>query len=783
MSPEERTSLVKTGPAPPKLLIERRSEGPVTCLRLSGIIDEQFDGPGLSRTVAARFLILDLGGVERISSFGIRQWIDFVGAMSGRLAGLYFVECAPKIIDQFNMVANFGGPGHIVSFYAPYRCDSCDHDRRRLFRTDEETPLWRAGQAPSFPCQICGSPEYFDEDPATYFFYVAQQAKAPLPPEVASFLKSELSYGQGGQRKLKIEKRIDDRTTFVRLSGDMDSDLRAQKLAEGLEGEVVFDLGGVLSIDPVGAAQWRKLLQLLLQPAGVERIHIVAAPAVFLEKLGRPEDLTQKGQVLSVQVPYTCPRCRATTQRLVDFTVHAAELRAGRVPRTQCGACGAPAACVASETWLQRLAGLPAPQVTEELRQRVARQQATPSGSGRGGTSTRGPGMQLPPVPSVPTGPAAPTERSPQPAPQAVPPMAMAGATQAVQGPSLSMAVRGADTRPLPSVRLRLLQRARQVMQIPGLLPGLLVVLLSLSAAVVYRILSTPDAARRPGGWIFVEGSQPMPPAWPAPRPGEPVFVGESARGPEKQAALQQAEAAALSLLAQRLGEALAEQQPLFRQAVVPLYEEAARAQREELAAAQRAAEGRKDPGAEARLALVRLRVQQGQGRVAALIKGSLSGVTAPLSVKQYWERLARGSGRRQRETAYQATARVELSPQGFQRLIEVYGQDETWQRTRVLPYFPMMGWRHDLAAGAVVAQVEPQSPLGGAGLLPGDVVLAVDDTEVHSLSDFRNALERAAARLLDEGGAAQIKIVRGDRGLALQMTMPRKQVKHRRGR
>jgi hypothetical protein len=358
----------------------------------------------------------------------------------------------------------------------------------------------------------------------------------------------------------------------------------------------------------------------------------------------------------------------------------------------------------------------------------------------------------------------------------------MGVATQAVQGPSLSMVVRGADTRPLPGVRVRLLQRARQVMQIPGLLPGLLVVLLSLSAAVVYRILSPPDGSRRPGGWIFVEGSQPRPPAWPAPRPGEPVFIGESARGPDKQAALQQAEAAALSLLAQRLGEALAEQQPSFRQVVQPLYEEAARAQREELSAAQRAAEGRKDPGAEARLALVRLRVQQGQGRVAALIKGSLSGVTAPLSVKQYWERLVRGSGR-QRETAYQATTRIELSPQGFQRLVEVYGQDETWHRTRVLPYFPMMGWRHDLAAGAVVAQAEPQSPLAAAGLLPGDVVLAVDDTEVHSLADFRNALERAAARLLDEGGAAQIKVVRGDRGLSLQMTMPRKPARHRRGR
>ena len=49
------------------------------------------------------------GGVERISSFGIRQWVDFIGAITPRMAGIYYVECSPKVVDQFNMVANFGG--------------------------------------------------------------------------------------------------------------------------------------------------------------------------------------------------------------------------------------------------------------------------------------------------------------------------------------------------------------------------------------------------------------------------------------------------------------------------------------------------------------------------------------------------------------------------------------------------------------------------------------------------------------------------------------------------
>ena len=143
--------------------------------------------------------------------------VDFIGAMAPRLGGIYYVECSPKVVDQFNMVANFGGSGFIVSFYAPYRCDTCDQERRLLFRTDEETPLWKAGQAPPSLCPTCGNAEDFDEDPATYFTYVAQQPNAQIPPSVMNFLRVQLSYGQGGQRKLKIEKRIEGRATYPQV--------------------------------------------------------------------------------------------------------------------------------------------------------------------------------------------------------------------------------------------------------------------------------------------------------------------------------------------------------------------------------------------------------------------------------------------------------------------------------------------------------------------------------------------------------------------------------------
>ena len=86
----------------PKLKIAKVVEGDIMSLRLIGTIDEDFDGAALAETVKGT-VILDLGEVKRISSFGIREWVDFIKAAEDRAHAIYFIECSPKIIDQFNM--------------------------------------------------------------------------------------------------------------------------------------------------------------------------------------------------------------------------------------------------------------------------------------------------------------------------------------------------------------------------------------------------------------------------------------------------------------------------------------------------------------------------------------------------------------------------------------------------------------------------------------------------------------------------------------------------------
>ena len=115
-----------------KLTVEKFADGGIACLKFSGTIDESFDGKKLGGTAKCDTLVLDLGGVKKISSFGIREWVDFVGTAQVQARQMVLVECAPKVIDQLNMVANFTGGGRLYSFYAPFRCDYCDSEHRVL---------------------------------------------------------------------------------------------------------------------------------------------------------------------------------------------------------------------------------------------------------------------------------------------------------------------------------------------------------------------------------------------------------------------------------------------------------------------------------------------------------------------------------------------------------------------------------------------------------------------------------------------------------------------------
>jgi anti-anti-sigma regulatory factor len=353
-----------------KLTVDKFADGDIACLRFAGTIDESFEGKKLAASVKAATLVLDLGGVKKISSFGIREWVDFISSVGKQVQKIILIECTPKVVDQLNMVANFAGGGRVFSFYAPFRCDYCDSEHRVLQQVDRDHDAIKSMKLAERPCPSCKESMYFDEDGATFFSYLLGQERFELEPEIVHFLSTKLNYAVSDvARKLRVDKLIEGRATFIRLAGDLDQTFPKDKLAEGLEGMVVFDVGGVGRIEPAGAAQWRGFVQ-MVTPL-VSEFFIIGATPPFAEKLGSKDDLGSKAQILSINLPFSCKTCATSGSQLVDVAEHYDVLRLATAPDIKCVHCKNALSCAASETLMTSLPGLPMPTATAEQRKLI----------------------------------------------------------------------------------------------------------------------------------------------------------------------------------------------------------------------------------------------------------------------------------------------------------------------------------------------------------------------------------------------------------------------------
>jgi hypothetical protein len=342
-----------------KLQIHKISRGAITYLRFVGVVDESFEGAGLAKGLSGQ-LIVSLGGVRRITSFGIRQWVDFVERASAVCSSICFVECAPRIIDQFNMVANFGGRGRVLSFYAPFRCGTCGAESVKLFQVDRDRAMITQLHLDGGACASDSAPLLLDDDAASYLSYLSVQPEFDVDPAVAAFLAGRTEYvAPDGMRKARVDKRVRDRYTFIGIAGDIGSDFPVQKVAEGLEGDVVLDLTAVGRVTPEGRQLWRSLVQRMAP--STERILVVGLPVLMLEGLSRPEDLADKAHVLSFYLPYSCPSCSITAPVEITSSQHAESIRQGAAPELACMECGRPTTCAASPAALQGMTAFPAP--------------------------------------------------------------------------------------------------------------------------------------------------------------------------------------------------------------------------------------------------------------------------------------------------------------------------------------------------------------------------------------------------------------------------------------
>lgn len=150
----------------------------VSFLKISGTIDEDNALAGSLKKIEGRTVVIDLSGVERINSCGVRDWVNWLNDLEAAGKQAVLVRCSPCIVTQINLVHNFVGKGIVKSFFAPYYCGRCDKEQQKLLQVEQfagstqaHAPTFRAEGCQNMPCEL-----QFDDIEESYFAFLPRSA-------------------------------------------------------------------------------------------------------------------------------------------------------------------------------------------------------------------------------------------------------------------------------------------------------------------------------------------------------------------------------------------------------------------------------------------------------------------------------------------------------------------------------------------------------------------------------------------------------------------------------
>lgn len=157
-----------------------------TYLKLQGILDEDNLLVNLLSQIQGRLLLVELSGIDRINSCGVRDWVNWLNQIQALGVQVILLKCSPPVVNQANMVANFAADAFIHSFYAPYSHPDTGEEQAVLLFT-EDLRQSRPVQPPRIYSDD-GQELEFEEFPESYFAFIndPRVINYQMPSDIAS---------------------------------------------------------------------------------------------------------------------------------------------------------------------------------------------------------------------------------------------------------------------------------------------------------------------------------------------------------------------------------------------------------------------------------------------------------------------------------------------------------------------------------------------------------------------------------------------------------------------
>ncbi len=157
----------------PGLKIQQLQKDHPEIFTLSGFIDDLADFNPITSSPFDK-VILDLGGVHEINSYGVKIWSQ--GLVQMKLKKVIYRNCQSPIIRQINVVINLRKNIEIESFYIPFECTSCLIDKDVLCQSSDVLKLgvqrFIEEVVHRFNCSRCDGTMDFMDDETSYFKFL-----------------------------------------------------------------------------------------------------------------------------------------------------------------------------------------------------------------------------------------------------------------------------------------------------------------------------------------------------------------------------------------------------------------------------------------------------------------------------------------------------------------------------------------------------------------------------------------------------------------------------------
>ncbi len=305
---DEVATVARSRRAAPAVALPAASPGAVQVVRVPTRLDESFGGAALAASLAG-IVVLDLGEVRRINSYGLRQWLELQRELAARAdqVQLYYAHCSEAVVGQIGLVNAFADRGQVISFQAPYACPSCGHAFTAHFDCEQHAAELTGGQSPPRPCPLCHEPALLDDSPS-FLAPLAPHLGLEVPAPVRAALENAAS---APRQAAAVTKRVEGQRTILRLERPPDRSVRWSRALDGIEGELELELELLGEDDDVHKALLAALSKLGPE---VSKIRLRGAPPRLLPHLG---GAGTKVVVESVAIRGRCPSCRSQRRALV----------------------------------------------------------------------------------------------------------------------------------------------------------------------------------------------------------------------------------------------------------------------------------------------------------------------------------------------------------------------------------------------------------------------------------------------------------------------------------